>query len=185
MNRELNPQLFGTRTVVEKLGNPVDPQQPATSIMGKGAESASSRQVPYAALDIKALEQQFGTLKVALLQLEKKTDSIISKMDELGRSVHTRLERFWHSVQRLEETQTQHHHETTGKFAQVAAKVNERKVVDGKVQDLVDRHNTIIRNFENRLTSLQRLVTEQEMALHNSTAALEDARLEISRLKRL
>lgn len=183
MNRELNPQLFGTRTAVEKIGNPVDPQQPAAGIMGRAPES--NKAIAYPPIDVKALEQQISTLKMAILQMEKRTDAMGSKMEELARTVNVRLERFWQTVSRIEETQTVHHQETAGKFSQVVAKVNERKMVDGKVQELVDRHNTIIRNFENRLTSLQRLVTEQELALHNSTAALEDARNEIARLKRL
>ena len=53
-----------------------------------------------------------------------------------------------------------------------------------KIQELVDRHNSIIRNFENRLLSMQRLVSEQEMTLHNAQAALDEARNEIARLKR-
>jgi chromosome segregation ATPase len=184
MHRELNPQLFGTQSHAEKIGHPMGPQQAAPGIMGKGAESAAAaqaRQVPYPPIDIKAIEHQINTLKVALMQMEKRVDSIASRSEDLMRTVHGRLERFSQAIGRLDEVQTQHQQENTGKFAQIAAKVNERKVSDTKVQELVDRHNMVIRNFENRLLSLQRVVSEQEMALHNAQAALEEARAELQR----
>jgi chromosome segregation ATPase len=183
MHRELNPQLFGTQSHAEKIGQHVGPQQAAPGIMGKGAEAAAAqaRQVPYPPIDIKAIEHQINTLKVALMQMEKRVDSIASRSEDMMRTVHGRLERFSQAIGRLDEVQTQYQQENTGKFAQIAAKVNERKVSDTKVQELVDRHNMVIRNFENRLLSLQRVVSEQEMALHNAQAALEEARAELQR----
>ncbi len=181
MHRELNPQLFGNQTPIEKMGQPVDPTKPAAGIMGRSESPQSNKQIPYPAIDVKAIEHQINTLKVALLQMEKRTDSLSMKMEELGRTTHGRLERFSQAILRMEEVQNQQNQENAGRAAQIMAKVNERKVSDSKVQELVDRHNTIIRNFENRLLSLQRLVSEQEMALHNATAALEEARAELAK----
>ena len=183
-NRELNPQLFGTSTPVEKIGNPVDPNQPAAGIMGRGAES-HSRQVPYPSIDIKAVEHQLAILKVAMIQMDKRLESLTSKNDDLGRNSHQRLERFAQAIHRIEETQARSHQENTAKFAHISGRVNESRIQDTKVSELMDRHNQIIRNFENRLLSLQRLVSEQEMSLHNAQASLEEARNEIARLKRM
>jgi chromosome segregation ATPase len=194
MNRELNPQLFGGQRVnsnVDKIGPTGDPNQSSAGIMGRTVESATGRghaagqQVPYLSNEVKALEHQVTAMRVALMQMENRTEALNSKMEELSRSVHNRLERFSQVIQRIEENQSQQQQETTARFAQIAARVNERKIGDTKVQELVDRHNTIVRNFENRLLSLQRLVSEQEMALHNAQASLEEARSEIIRLKRL
>lgn len=186
MNRELNPQLFGTQTQVEKIGSPVDPSRPATGIMGHGAEAgAGAVQRPtYPPIDVKALEHQMGVLRVAMIQMEKRTESLTSKVDDLARTVHARLERFSQAIVRMEEIQNSLNQDGTAKFAQVWAKVNERKVSDNKVQELIDRHNTIVRNFENRMTSLQRVVSEQELALHNAQALLEEARAELSKRMR-
>lgn len=183
MHRELNPQLFGTNSPVEKIGNPVDPNQPAAGIMGRAEPAA--RQVPYPPIDVKAIEHQINTLKVALMQMDKRTDSLAAKMEELARNTHGRLERFAQAITRIEESQSRNHQESTARLAQLVGKVNESKITDTKVTELVDRHNQIIRNFENRLVSLQRLVSEQEMALHNAQATLEEARNEIARLKRI
>ncbi len=177
-HRELNPFLFGTPTMHDR--NPVDPNKPAAGIMGKGVESAPARPT-YLPGDIKALEHQINSLKVAFIQADQRMDTITAKIEELARTVHMRLERFSQALVRLEEMHNGLKHETTGKLAQVVAKVNERKVNDTKIQELIDRHNMIVRNFENRLLSLQRLVSEQEMALHNAQAALEEARVELAK----
>lgn len=184
MHRELNPQLFGTNSTVEKIGNPVDPNHPAQGIMGR-TEPAAPRQVPYPPIDVKAIEHSIATLKLALIQMEKRMEGLSSKMEELSRGTHGRLERFAQAIGRIEESQTRNNQEQASRFAQLVGRVNESKITDSKVTELVDRHNNIIRNFENRLMSLQRLVSEQEMALHNAQAALEESRNEIARLKRL
>jgi chromosome segregation ATPase len=185
MHRELNPQLFGTQAPAEKIGQTVDQTHPAHSIMGKNPENpGAGGKLPYPSIDIKAIEHQVATLRLALMQMEKRTEAVSSKIDELGRGVHARLERFSQAITRVEDIQSQNQQDATGKFAQIAARVNERKVTDSKVQELIDRHNTIIRNFENRLLSLQRIVTEQEMALHNAQAALEESRAELSKRHR-
>lgn len=176
MHRELNPQLFGNQTPLEDIGRAGTPAPPP----GARVESAA---VPYPPNEIKSLEHQIGTLKVALLQMEKRTETIGARLEEMTRSVHARLERFSQAIVRLEESQNESQQNTTGKLAQIVAKVNERKVTDQKVHELIDRHNLIIRNFENRLHSLQRLISEQEMTLHNSNAALEETRAELTKLR--
>ena len=177
MHRELNPQLFGTTA---------SPEKPSPDAQGPLARPSQNqqRQVPYPPLDLKNIEQQMASLRLALLQMEKRNEAFTARMDDVARSVHARMDRFAQALVRLEEIQNHHNQDNTTKFAQVVAKVNERKVSDTKIQELIDRHNTIVRNFENRMVLLQRLVTEQEMALHNAQAALEDARAEIIKNKR-
>lgn len=65
----------------------------------------------------------------------------------------------------------------------LATKANERRVAEGKIQELIDRHNSLIMNFENRMTHMSRIMNEQELKLYNATAALEDARREIAKLR--
>ncbi len=185
MHREINPQLFGTQSAVEKIGQPVDASKPAAGIMGRPGPGADSRPaIPYGPNEMKALDHQVATLRTALVQSDKRAEALALKLEELGRMVHGRLDRFSQAIVRIEDIQSQSHQDVTGRFAQIVAKVNERKVSDNKVQELIDRHNTIIRNFENRLHSLQRLVSEQELALHNSQAALEETRAELAKARR-
>ncbi len=184
MHRDLNPNLFvqpGLQAP-ERGGLASDPRVSTSNIMGTRDESA--RRVPYPPVDVKTIELAIAHLKGAVVQMERRTETIAFKMEELARTVHARLERFSQSIVRVEDSQSQTQQENAQRFANVVAKVNERKINDTKVQELVDRHNSIVRNFENRLTSLQRLASEQEMSLHNAQAALIDATNEIARLKR-
>ena len=184
MHRDLNPNLFAQpgSQATSAASLMTDPRVPASNVMGTPDEAA--RRVPYPPVDVKTIELAIAQLKSAVIQMERRTETIAFKMEELARTVHARLERFSQSIVRVEDSQNKTQQENAQRFATVVAKVNERKINDGKVQDLVDRHNTIIRNFENRLTSLQRLASEQEMSLHNAQAALIEATNEISRLKR-
>jgi hypothetical protein len=180
-NRHLNPALFGDQPVLSDPASVMDPRSPASSVMGT-LPDLPNRANPYPPVDFRALEGQVKMMRSAILQLEKRTETIAFKMEELARSVHGRLERFGQTLTSFSEAQNKNAAESAQRFANVVAKVNERKVTDMKIQDMMDRHNTIVRNFENRLTSLQRLVNEQEMSLHNAQAALEESRAEIARL---
>ena len=179
--RELNPALFGDQPVLNDPTSGLEPRSPAGSVMGT-LPDLPGRSVPYPPVDFRAIEGQVKMMRTAIVQLEKRTEAIAFKMEELAKSVHNRLERFGQTLSSFAEAQSKNAQESSQRFANVVAKVNERKVTDMKVQDMMDRHNTIVRNFENRLMSLQRLVSEQEMSLHNAQAALEESRAEISRL---
>lgn len=146
---------------------------------------AARESIPYLPNELRLLERQLAALKVELSQNERKNESLENKVEDFVRSIQSRLERFSSFGARLEEAMTLQNRELLSKMANITAKVNERKVNESRIQDLVDRHNTLVRNFENRLHALQRVVSEQEMSLHNYHAALEEARAEITRLKRL
>lgn len=183
MQRDLNPQLFGSQgTQIDSSRLAADPRVPASSLMG-GPEEPAARRVPYPPIDVKSMELATANLKGAMIQMERRTETIAFKMEELAKTVHQRLERFSQAIVRVEDSLTKTHQDNAQKFATVATKVNERKIGDMKLQELMDRHNSIIRNFENRMLSLQRLTSEQEMSLHNAQAALDEARSEIARLK--
>jgi hypothetical protein len=168
-HRELNPQLFGNGPSVDS--STLHRQEPAASVMPRASNSN-----PYPPNELKNMEHHVHQLSRALLQMEKRTETIAQKLEELARGVHTRLERFSHSIQRIEDAQKHTAQENALKVAAVASKVNERKVSDSKIEEMIERHNSIVRGFETRLLSLQRLVNEQEMALHGAKAAIEEAR---------
>ena len=148
MQRSLNPQLFGAQHGQgDSVMSVTDPRLPAAHVMGAGEDF--NRRSAYPTVEIKTLQETVMNLKGAITQMERRTETIAFKMEELARTVHARLERFSQTLIRVEESQNKTQVENAQHFATVAAKVNERKVGDMKVQELMDRHNTIIRNFEN------------------------------------
>ncbi|HVK62436.1 MAG TPA: hypothetical protein VM432_12840 [Bdellovibrionales bacterium] len=168
VQRELNPHLFGTPV---NKSSQTDPGA-ASSLMARASEPA--RSIPYAPNDLKAMEHQIQQLGRAMVQMEKRTETIAFKMEELARSVHQRLERFSTAMKGMEESQKRLSNDGATRIAGLISKVNERKVNDSKIEEMIERHNAIVRTFEARLLSLQRLVNEQEMALHGARAALEE-----------
>lgn len=141
--------------------------------------------MPFPAIDFKVLEAQVQQVKAILGQYERRLDQLTARQNELARDSQSRLDRLDNQMIRLEDGISRLTNDTSQRVAALAARINERKVSDTKVQELMDRHNLMVRNFENRLSAMQKLAADQEQALLSAFAALEDARAELARLKRL
>ena len=76
------------------------------------------------------------------------------------------------------------HDEVNAKFTQVASRLAEKKLHDQKIQELVDRHNQVIKTFEVRLVHFQNLLLEKERLLAQTKSELNSAKMEISRIIR-
>lgn len=192
MNRELDPQLFGASTggAAGSISHGTNMGHSASSryeVRGAPPEPRTEpgKPVPFPALDIKVLEAQVTQMKAVMQQFDRRLDQLGAKVGELARDNQGRLDKYGQQLVRLEDGLSRLTRDSADRFASVVARVNERKVQDSKIQEMMDRHNLLVRNFENRLESLQRLAGDQEQALLSAFAALEDARAELARLKRM
>jgi chromosome segregation ATPase len=187
MHRELNSELFGVKTLNDEaplsvsLGlNTPKTQEPF------GLQTASGNRIPApVALEMKSLESQIHQLRMQVQATEKRNEQLMSQMQELVRAANNRFDRAGQAINSLESSANMQIQELNVKYSGIASKVNERKVQEAKVQEMIDRHNSIVRTFENRLTHMQRVITEQEMQMHNYAAALEEARHDLARLKQM
>jgi DNA polymerase II small subunit/DNA polymerase delta subunit B len=162
MEKQLNPALFSANTS-EKVSDSkswyIDPA--STLRFDRPVDRA----------EIKKIEERFDvvndrvteTIKTATLKSEKITQRVAQ--------VEGRVEALAQEIR--------------SKYAQLSGRVTERNLMETEVQSMLDRHNTVVRNFENRMTQMQRLIENQQMLLMNSQAALEEARRELTRLKRI
>ncbi len=196
LHRELDPAVFGgapnptggsSSSGATSVGGSVHGsvlnyglQPPPTS-----PQTRPGAPVPFPAIDFKVLEAQVQQVKAILGQYERRLDQLTARQNELSRDSQSRLDRLDNQMIRLEDGISRLTNDTSQRVAALAARINERKVNDTKVQDLMDRHNLMVRNFENRLSAMQKLAADQEQALLSAFAALEDARAELARLKRL
>ena len=186
VTRELDPSLFGAASVstgvggaggsVASHGLQPPPAMPATQ---------PGRAIPYPPIDMRVLEAQVLQIKAVLAQYDRRMDQMAAQIGEMNRDSQGRLDRYGQQLMRLEDGIQRLTADTSNRLAALAGRVNERKVSDSKLQDLIDRHNLLVRNFENRLSSLQKLASDQEQALLSAFAALEDARADLARLKRI
>lgn len=156
MQKELNPELFGERR----------------SLRASPGEKAPEAQ----------MESQ-GFLNLDRQVMELRNQAI--QAQEFMKTSGLKAERLQQQVQRLEQSHNGLVQETSKKIAHIAQRLSERKAIDQKIQEMVDRHTNVIKSFEVRMHHLQMLLAEKEAQYVTATAALNEAKMEIARLKRL
>ncbi len=76
-------------------------------------------------------------------------------------------------------------HEVKTSLTKMSARFSERTIADHKVETLIERQNLIINNFEKRMNQMVKVIEDSQTHLLKTQAALDDARREIAKLKRL
>lgn len=155
MQKELNPELFG-------------PQ---------GAPSLNSV--------LTQADQKVFEVKQHLTFLSEQVAKLVAQMNTYIKSSQAKIERLQVSVTKLEQNQSTLTSDATAKMNSLSQRLSERKSLDGKVQEMIDRHNNVLRSYEVRMNNLQKLIAEKEAQIMQAQAALNEARMEITRLKRL
>ncbi len=167
MQRELDPKLFGNPEIAEdeqKLSPP--------SLSAKPFDSSS---IGFQSLEIKELKQQLQMSQKRVQLLEEKLSQVISKMSQGLGSQSTSIEKLQKNVERNNKFIESLHKDLNESKANLSSKINERKVQESKIEDLLDRQNMVIRNFENRLTAMQKIINEKEIQLMNYASVLQEA----------
>ncbi len=168
MSRELNPELF---------------PEMAKPAVTEGAPSAA----PMTGRDEewKLLVSQVEFMRRKFKEFEARLEMTGSRLNEFANASKQKFDRMHGVAQRLDEMVKTGLQDFNTKQSQLISKINERKVGDAKIQELVDRHNQLVQSFELRLGQMQKLISEQEMQLMSSRAELKEAQREIARMKRL
>lgn len=151
------------------------------------AEGPVQAAVPAAAKaeDVRILHLHFENLNKKVKELEARLESNTAKVDDMTAQNKTRFERVQGHFQRQTELLKNGFSDMHAKIAQVVSRVNERKVEEGAVKEMVERHASVVQAFEVRLNQLSRVLSEQELQLMSARSELKDALLEIARLKKL
>lgn len=197
MQRELNPNLFGRPSTVERAGD--RSAERGVDAFGAGTIHGGAHSGPHSGMtssqrpvrsesylpnDVKELELQVQTLKTQMQAMERKIETLNHQLVDAINAYTGRFDRQSQGLAKLEQMQTEGIHELSNRVANLVGKMNERRIQDLKVTEMLDRHNIIVQNFENRLTHMTRVLNDQERHILHSSALLEEARTEISRLKR-
>lgn len=168
--RELNPALFG------------GPRR------GQVVDGSMQPQLPHVIQN----DQQIGEIKHQVSSISEAVGQLNSQLNEVNRVNQARFDKVQISVERLQSMitkleQNDHYivNEAAQKFSQVNSRFAERKTIDAKIQDMIDRHNSVLKSFEMRLSQMQRVIAEKEAQILATSAALNEAKMEIARLKRM
>lgn len=170
MHKELNPELFGETRSSRSVSESV-----STHIAPTSTETTHFLNVDRQILE---LRQQIGQMSEELRKLSAQTG-------EFMKTSHLRVEKLQQQLLRLEQGHNGLVQETGQRMSQISQRFNERKAMDSKIQEMVDRHTNVIKSFEVRMHHLQRLLSEKEAQLVGAQATINEAKMEISRLKRL
>lgn len=167
MQKELNPELFGekkssTPSRRESLIPPAPSTDPA-----------------YLNTD-----RQIFEIKSQIMNMNEQLNKLTQALNESNKTSNGKFDRLQQAQTRLETSHNGLAVEAGQKIQQINAKLAERKALDAKIQEMVDRHNNVIKSFEVRLNHMQRLLAEKDTQLAASQAALNETKMEIARLKR-
>lgn len=174
MARELNRDLFGTRNANDGETGPG----------GAGTHSGSTANFAKAE-EVKALHLHYENISKRMKEFESRLETMQTKVEDMLKSNKQRFERVQSHFQNQGEVVKNGFSDIHSKIAQVVSRVNERKVSEGMIKEMVERHSQVVQSFEVRMAQLQRVIGEQELQLMNARSELKDALQELSRLKRL
>lgn len=170
MARELNRELFGGV---------------ATSNTANERE-AGTPAVAYAKADeVRVLHLHIENLSKRMKEFESRVEQMQTKTTDLAVQNKQRFERVQSHFKAQNEQFQNGLLDINNKIAQVVSRVNERKVSENMVKEMIERHASAVQAFEVRMQQLQRLISEQELQLINTRSELREALQELSRLKKL
>lgn len=168
MARELNRELFGQAALRETAPE----EKPAQVVYAKADE-------------VRKLNLQYEALTKRINDFESRVETMTTKVDDVVATNKQRFERVQGHFKNQNEQIKSGFADMNGKIAQVVSKVNERKVSEGMIKEMVERHSHLVQTFEVRMQQLQRIISEQELQLMNARNELKEALQELSRLKKL
>mgnify|MGYP001595380639 CR=1 FL=1 len=163
MRKELNPGLFGD-------GN-------------HSSEKLFEKQVGESSQLI--LEQRIAEVRVHVNTLSDHLAKIVTQINEFIKSSQQKFDRIQQVLQHLEMSDQNLSKDSTHRFNIFQNKLSERKAIDMKVQEMIDRHNSNLKAYEVRLHQVQKVLMEREAQVAGTQALLNEAKLEVARLKKL
>ena len=178
MAREMNRDLFGGHGAREA----------AAKEMAGGPTSGYTGlpMVTYAkADDLRVLHLHIENLSKRMKDYESRVETLTTKVEDLVGQNKQRFERVQSHFHRQNEMLQSGFGDFNAKMAQVVSRVNERKVSDNVVKEMVDRQAHLVQTFEVRMQQLQRVMSEQELQLMSARSELKEALQELTRLKKL
>lgn len=165
MSKELDPSLFGEGA----WASPRAVEKPKPS----GFDAVGH------------IEQKVADLRVQMREIKEEVSRFGADLEAFKRSSHNKVEKLAQQVARLEGIQGKVHQEVTTRISQMHTRLADRQSVDLKVQEMMDRHQALIRSAEMRIQQMQKILNEKEAMLLSAQISLSEAKTEIARMKRL
>jgi hypothetical protein len=168
MARELNREIFGNLV-------PVQSPQPQGSNQSPAFAKAD---------DIRIMQMHVESLSRRMKEFESRVETMHTKVEEVINQNRQRFERVQNHFKGQTEMLQNALSDVHNKIAQVVSRMNERKLSEGMVKEMVDRHGQVVQSFETRLQQFQKVMSDQELQLMHARSELKETMLELARMKK-
>lgn len=112
------------------------------------------------------------------VQGERLTDVEV-KIKELAKAYQFKLDRLTQAFQKMSTLQDHLKQELARQYAEVRGKLNERRISEAKTSDLLDRHNFMVAQVENRLNQMKKMIEDKDLMLLRLKSELDDAQRQL------
>ena len=160
MNRRLNPDIF--------------------SPQGANSETPESS---YSAVATRNLQSEMKDVKKRISQLESLIEVVQSQISTMNHNMERRQEGFSKALNQLEleiREKTLEHNRHTQKMRD---HLRDQKIKDSQVENMIDRFNSSLVNFENKISVMKKLISEKDMSLLSYRKIIEQIVDEVEKLK--
>jgi len=160
VNRRLNPELF-------------NPNQTPSEGLSPQSSVVLTRQ----------LELELKETKKRVSHLESLVEVVQSQLKALQVHSEKRTEGFAKAISSLEKEIRDQNLTQNRRFEQLISRQKDQRVVEGQMESMVERFNSNIMQFENKLAVLQKVISEKDMTLMSYRNILEQIVDEVEKLK--
>lgn len=159
-SRELKPDLFGGKSSSES----------EIEQLGKSSLLAQQEKMADANL-IRAFETQMSQLQSKARDWDNRIERMEGRVNEFLKLSQARFEKLGKFITDVDESLRDVQEDHDRKLAHLNSRLNERKVQDSKIEEMIERHNQIVKSFEARLNQLQKIINEKDLQLQKARLA--------------
>ena len=166
MHKKLNPGLFDevtNNTPTDRTGSFASPTQ------GSGLPSLSTS----SHMEVQRINEEVQGLKAKLRNYDNQMEVFKNQLTDFVHSFDQRFDRLSQALSRVEKSVHALGRDTEDKMRGVREKVQAQSFEEAKIEGLIERQSVAIRNFENRMSSMQKMLNEKELLLMKCTEALK------------
>ena len=160
MNRRLNPELFNSHSASADVESP-----------------------SYSAVATRKMEKELKETRKQVSHLESLLEVTQSQLRVVNENSDKRANVFSKAISDLEHEFREGELRQNRKMQYLESRLKDQQVVEGQVESMVERFNMSLVQFENKLATLQKVLSEKEMTLMTYRNIIEQIVDEVEKLK--
>lgn len=161
MNRRLNPEIFGPQGATPEL-----------------------QESSYSAVATRKLESEMKETRKKVSQLESLLEVVQSQIATMNHNLETRQENISKALNQLELEIREKNLESNRHYKQMGDHFRDQRIKDSQVENMIDRFNSSLIQYENKISTLRKLINDKDMTLMSYRKVIEQIVDEVESLKK-